>query len=159
MRSIIINISNTLNRFCKVTASCFFAAMLFFVIFQVISRYIFQSVPPWTSEAARYCMVWGGLLGATVAFKSNFDPRIVQPPSGDKRILAISALWTRALAVLIFLSPVLYFSPGFLVRASHRTTQALEISAMWVSLAVPLSIVVIFCHIAAKLAEPEIDST
>ncbi len=157
MRRIIIHISDILDRICQVSAAAFFAAMLILVLFQVISRYIFQAVPSWTAEAARYCMVWGGLLGATVAFKADQDPRIIQPPPSHHRPLAILALWMRALAVIIFLGPVLYYSHGFLARTWHRTTVALGISTMWVSLAVPFAVAVIFCHVSAKLMKPEID--
>lgn len=157
MRRTIIHISGILDRMCQVGAAAFFAAMLTLVILQVISRYIFQAVPPWTAEAARYCMVWGGLLGATTAFRADQDPRLIQPPPAQQRTRAILALWMRSLAVVIFLGPVLYFSQGFLARTWHRTTEALGISTMWVSLSVPVAVAVIFCHVLAKLVIPEID--
>ena len=157
MRRIIIHTSHALDRFCQFSAAAFFAAMLVLVVFQVVARYIFQAVPPWTAEAARYCMVWGGLLGATVAFRADQDPRLIQPPPSDRRAWAVSALWLRALAVAIFLGPVLYYSHGFLVRTWHRTTGALGISTMWVSLAVPFAVAVIFCHLLAKLVGSGID--
>jgi hypothetical protein len=102
-------------------------------------------------------MVWGGLLGATVAFRAELDPRLVQPPPGHQRVRAVFALWFRTLAVLIFLGPVLYYSHGFLARTWHRTTVALGISTMWVSLAVPLAVAIIFCHLLAKLVGSDID--
>ena len=151
MRRIIVHISCALDRLCQFSAAAFFAAMLVLVVFQVVARYIFQAVPPWTAEAARYCMVWGGLLGATVAFRADQDPRLIQPPHSGRRAWAVSALWLRALAVAIFLGPVLYYSHGFLVRTWHRTTAALGISTMWVSLAVPFAVIVIFFHLLAKL--------
>ena len=151
MRRIIVHISCTLDRFCQFTAVAFFATMLILVVFQVVARYIFRAVPPWTAEAARYCMVWGGLLGATVAFKSDQDPRLVQPPLSGRRAWVVSALWFRALAVVIFLGPVLYYSYPFMARTWHRTTEALGISTMWVVLAVPFAVIVIFFHLLAKL--------
>ena len=153
MRLIIIRISSALNRFCLSAAAAFFAAMLVLVLFQVVARYIFQAVPPWTAEAARYCMVWGGMLGATVAFKGDQDPRLFQMPHSGRTIWVVGANWFRALAIVIFLGPVLYFSDHFLIRTWYRTTEALGISTMWVSLAVPVAVAVIFCHLLAKLVE------
>jgi TRAP-type transport system small permease protein len=131
--------------------------MLVLVIFQVISRYIFQAAPAWTSELARYCMVWGGLLGATVAFKAEQEPRLFKPPPAHHRIIALTALWFRALAVTIFLGPVLYYSPGFITRTWHRSTEALGISTLWVSMAVPVAVVIIFLHLLVKLISSGMD--
>ena len=57
--------------------------MVVLVMFQVLARYVFRAVPVWTEEAARYCMVWGGLFGATVAFHGDLDPRLIQPPKAQ----------------------------------------------------------------------------
>jgi TRAP-type C4-dicarboxylate transport system permease small subunit len=157
MRRIIIYISQTIDRVCQVSSAFFFAAMLILVLFQVAARYIFQAAPAWTAEVSRYCMVWGGLLGATVAFKAEAEPRIIEPPAKNHRVRAGFALWIRALAVTIFLGPVLYYSPGFLARTLHRTTEALGISTLWVSMAVPLAVAVIFWHLLAKLVAFGID--
>jgi TRAP-type C4-dicarboxylate transport system permease small subunit len=144
-------ISEVLDRICQVGSALFFATMLILVLFQVAARYIFQAAPAWTAELSRYCMVWGGLLGATVAFKAEAEPRIVEPPPNHHRVRAGFALWIRAMAVTIFLGPVLYYSPGFLARTLHRTTEALGISTLWVSMAVPLAIAVMFWHLLAKI--------
>jgi len=159
MLRIINHISYILDRISQASAAAFFAAMLILVLFQVIARYFFQAAPSWTAEAARYCMVWGGLLGATVAFRGDLDPRLIQPPPRNQRVRSLFALWVRTSAVLIFLGPVLYHSHGFLARTWHRTTVALGISTMWVSLAVPVAVAIIFCHLLAKLAGPEIDQS
>lgn len=151
MHRVIIYISDTLDRVCQISSALFFAAMLILVLFQVAARYIFQAAPAWTAELSRYCMVWGGLLGATVAFKAEAEPRIIEPPPKHHRVRAGFALLIRAIAVTIFLGPVLYYSPGFLTRTLHRTTEALGVSTLWVSMAVPLAITIMFWHLLAKL--------
>lgn len=143
--------SYLLDRFCRRTAVCFFAVMLALVLFQVVARYLFQSVPVWTEEAARYCMVWGGLLGATAAFRADSDPRLIQPPKSGARWKVAMASWIRSVGVVVFLGPVLYHSDRFLMRTWHRTSEALGISSMWIVLAVPLAVTVIFFHLLAKL--------
>lgn len=153
MKRGILILSDRLDRFCRGTAVGFFSVMLILVIFQVVARYLFQSVPVWTEEAARYCMVWGGLLGATAAFKAESDPRLIQPPKSGIRLKVAAATWVRAIAVVVFLGPVLYHSDKFLMRSWHRTSEAIGISVVWVTLAVPAAVAIILFHLAAKLLE------
>jgi len=150
IRRAIMLISDKLDRGCRIGAIFFFAAMVLLVMFQVLARYVFQAVPVWTAEAARYCMVWGGLLGATVAFKADLDPKLVSPPTAGPRLWLRTASVLRMLAVLFFLGPILYHSNRFLVRHWHRTSEALGISTIWVTMAVPISILIIFFHLTAK---------
>jgi len=121
------------------------------VLFQVLARYIFQSVPVWTEEAARYCMIWGGLFGATVAFGADKDPRLIQPPTTGSKAWIISATWLRAFATVVFLGPVLYHSDRFLARGWHRISEGLEIPMAFITVAVPLTVVIIFIHLIARL--------
>ena len=149
--------SYILDRYCRLTAVGFLTVMLGLVLFQVVARYLFQSVPVWTEEAARYCMVWGGLLGATAAFRAGSDPRLIPPPKSGPRWKITVATWIRSLGVIVFLGPVLYHSNRFLMRTWHRTSEALGIPIMWVVLAVPVAVGVIFFHLLAKLIESGTD--
>ena len=152
IRRVLKWISDQLDRSCRAGAIFFFAAMLALVMLQVVARYIFRAVPIWTEEAARYCMVWGGLLGATVAFKTDRDPKLLAPPSAGPRLWLQAASALRTLAALCFLGPILYHSEKFLIRHWHRTAEALGISTFWVTLAVPVAILTIFIHLSAKVA-------
>ncbi len=125
--------------------------MLLLVLFQVLARYIFQAVPVWTEEAARYCMIWGGLFGAAAAFRNNRDPRLIQPPRTGSKVWIISAAWFRATATVVFLGPVLYHSDRFLVRNWSRASEGLEIPIACITVAVPLTVVIIFIHLFAQL--------
>jgi TRAP-type transport system small permease protein len=154
MRQTITRISASLDRICSTTAVVFFTGMLLLVILQVIARYIFRAVPVWTEEAARYCMVWGGLLGATVAFRGNVDPRLFKPPTAGPPAWIASARWLRALCTAVFLGPVLYHSDTFLQRTWQRTTDAIGVPTAFITVAVPLSIAVIFFHLLARLIDP-----
>jgi TRAP-type transport system small permease protein len=149
----ILKLSDRLDRFCRGAAVSFFLLMLILVVFQIVARYLFRSVPVWTEEAARYCMVWGGLLGATVAFKSESDPRLIRPPKTGSAFKVAAAVWLRAFAVLLFLGPVLYHSDKFLMRSWHRTSEALGIPIAWITLAVPAAVAIILFHLFAKLLE------
>jgi len=151
MRRILSSISLRLEQLSRTAAVGFLSLMLGLVLFQVLARYIFQSVPVWTEEAARYCMIWGGLLGATVAFAGDLDPRLIQPPKTGPKAWILSAAWIRAAAVVVFLGPVLYHSDRFLRRGWHQTSAGMEIPMALVTIAVPLAVIIIFIHLAARL--------
>jgi TRAP-type transport system small permease protein len=147
LRGFISALSNGLDKSCLVVAVGFFVLMLALVGVQVMGRYLFRVAPVWTEEAARYCMVWGGLLGATVAYKRMRDPRLVAPPRGKGFSWPTVAKFLRGIGVVIFLGPVLLYSNRFLLRHWDRTSEALEISTFWVAAAVPVAITVIFVHL------------
>jgi TRAP-type transport system small permease protein len=144
-------ISFWLDRLCRIGAVTFLSAMLLLVLFQVAARYIFQSVPVWTEELARWCMVWGGLLGATIAFRIDADPRLFMPPRKGSRLWICGAFWLRTLTTIIFLGPVLWFSDRYIIRMMGRTAETMDISLGYVSLAIPVMALVIFVHLVARI--------
>jgi TRAP-type C4-dicarboxylate transport system permease small subunit len=144
-------ISYWLDYICRISAVGFLSTMLLIVLLQIVGRYIFQSVPVWTEEMARWCMVWGGLLGATVAFRVDADPRLFQPPRHGSRIWVCSAFWIRTLMVIIFLGPVLWHSDRYISRMMGRTAETIGIPLGYVSLAIPVMALVILVHLAARI--------
>jgi TRAP-type C4-dicarboxylate transport system permease small subunit len=152
IRNALSGVSAALDRLCLSGSVAFFVLMLALVAFQVAGRYLFRIAPVWTEEAARYCMVWGGLLGATVAFKRQRDPRLKAPPKEGASPWALAAKLLRAAGVAVFLGPVLLYSHRFLLRHLDRTAEALEISTFWVAIAVPIAVAVIFIHLIDELA-------
>jgi len=148
---LLVRLSADLNRICWVLAGLFMVAMLFSVGLQVVARYIFFSPPSWTEELARYCMVWAGLLGATVAFHRQEDPVLAAVPRPDARWLAFSLALIRASAVVIFLLPVLYWSPVIVGHHMARLTESMKITSGYIFLVVPLFSAVILIHLLARL--------
>ena len=148
---LLVRLSADLNRICWVLAGLFMVAMLFSVGLQVVARYIFFSPPSWTEELARYCMVWAGLLGATVAFHRQEDPVLAAVPRPDARWLAFSLALIRASAVVIFLLPVLYWSPVIIGHHMERLTESMKITSGYVMLVVPIFSATILIHLLARL--------
>lgn len=151
VRNAISSVSAALDRLCLSGSVAFFVLMLALVAFQVAGRYLFRIAPVWTEEAARYCMVWGGLLGATVAYKRQRDPRLKPPPREGSSPWALPAKLLRSAGVVVFLGPVLIYSHRFLIRSWDRTAEAMDISTFWVAVAVPIAVAVIFIHLLAEL--------
>lgn len=106
MRRAIIRLSDELNRACRTAAAICFSAMLVFIAIQVVARYIFHDPPTWTEELARFAMVWGGLLGATISFKTRTDPVLVPPQPVEASLKTRAMGLLRGGAVVIFLTPL-----------------------------------------------------
>ncbi len=150
-------LSQWVDKFCRLGAGGFLALMVVLIAIQVVARYLFSEPPGWTEEGARYAMVWSGLLGAAVAFKAGGDPVMLRLQSLEGHAAII---WLRAAAVLLFLGPILYFcvfgpgwdlARGFMARSASRNTEAIGVSMLWFTAALPVSIVAILVHVAAGL--------
>ncbi|GAA4224101.1 TRAP-type C4-dicarboxylate transport system permease small subunit [Sagittula marina] len=135
--------------------------MVAFIALQVVARYGFSAPPAWTEEAARYAMVWVGLLGASISFRAGFDPRLVKLPTTLPRpVLAIGSL-LRGASVVAFLGPILFYcfyGPGlnparsFLARNFYTTAETFDMPTIFVAVTVPIFIIAIFLHGLAHCA-------
>ncbi|MDI5984847.1 TRAP transporter small permease subunit [Halomonas sp. M4R5S39] len=163
-RSIVI-LSDRLDWLTRRLAVLCLTAMLVFVAIQVMARYAFSAPPSWTEEMARYMMVWSGLLGATLSFKSKADPALFQAPFRGKGGLWMQlAALVRGTAVLVFLVPVVYFSlfgpgmattRGFIARQARLSADTLGFPMSWVAIAVPVCASIILVHLLARACEPK----
>lgn len=162
MRHLILSTSNTLHMLMRRIAVIAVCVMFLTVVVQIIARYVFSSPPVWTEDVARYAMVWTGLLGATLSFKTQSDAVLMQSIFPDPpHILAAFAKAIQSLAVLAFILPVIYFcfiglrggfAKGYLARQSGLTADTLGIPMVWISVAVPLSMIIILIHLFARWA-------
>ncbi|MEX1035295.1 MAG: TRAP transporter small permease subunit [Sneathiella sp.] len=146
-----------------IIAMIFLGAMVYAIALQVVARYVFDSPPPWTEEAARYAMVWVGLLGATVSFKAEFDPVLAKVPASLPRPLLMMVGIIRWLSLLLFLLPILWYSffgpganftRGFLSRNWYLEAETFEISTFFVAIGVPIFIIFILLHAVAQGLTP-----
>lgn len=165
MRHLILSTSDTLHLLMRRVAVFAVCVMFVTVVVQIIARYVFSSPPVWTEDVARYAMVWTGLLGATLSFKTQSDAVLMQSVFPDPpHILAFFAKALQSLAVLTFILPVIYFcfiglrggfAKGYLARQSGLTADTLGIPMVWISVAVPLSMIIILIHLFARWAGDE----
>ena len=161
MRRALNATSAALDRLCRWAALAAVLGMVAFIAVQVVARYIWSAPPGWTEEAARYAMVWGGLLGATVAYRRSADPVMFTPkwratPAGRRIALAL-----RAGATLLFLGPIWFFclfgpnfdvTRGYIARSALRSAETIGVPLIWFTAALPFAITVIFLHLAAEIA-------
>ncbi|WP_306005033.1 TRAP transporter small permease [Aquicoccus porphyridii] len=162
MTAHVIRASALVDRACLFLAKLALAAMVVAVLFQIWARYGLDHPFSWTEELARYLMIWAGLLGATCAFKRRLDPVVVTVPDDAPALRRHLSLVFLVATVVIFLAPVLYyvfFGPGmniergFLWRSSNRISPGLNLNMAVVGSVIPVTCVVIFLHLAARIAE------
>lgn len=160
--SAILWLSDSIDRVLRGVALVCLVAMVAFIALQVVARYGFAAPPAWTEEAARYAMVWVGLLGASISFKAGFDPSLVQVPARLPRPVRQLAALLRGAAVVVFLGPILFycfFGPGlnparsFLARSLNNTAESFGMPLIFVAATVPIFITAIFIHGLAQLAQ------
>lgn len=161
MARALVALSDALDRLCRRAASFGIVLMLTLIAIQVVARYVLSSPPAWTEEGARYAMVWAGFLGAAVAYRQRLDPTLVALAVFETGALRALGGALRAVATLIFLAPIWWYSffgpngdpmRGYLARSSGRSTEALGIPMIWFAAALPVAITVIFVHVGAALA-------
>lgn len=140
-----------LNRACWITAGTFMLVMLAVVGLQVIARYVFFSPPSWTEELARYCMIWAGYLGATVSFYRREDPVLMGRKRAGPEWLSTFFMLLRNSAVVLFMAPIVYWSPVIIRHHMTRQTESMELISGYVMLIVPLFAGIILVHVLARV--------
>ena len=165
--AIIVAVSGALDRLCRFLAKAALVGMVLVIWLQIVARYGLQSPPAWTEELARYLMVWGGLLGATLAFRRAADPAIVTANERAGNLAAIAAKLAVAATLLIFIAPILhycFFGPNFdparsfMMRSMARTTPGLGINLAFIAAAIPTCCIILLVHLAARLIDGPIKS-
>lgn len=160
MQRIIIATSNGIHSVTRRAAVAIVCLMFATVMIQIIARYIFSAPPVWTEDVARYAMVWTGLLGATLSFKSRSDAVLMESVFPSRpHFLGLLAEGIQTAAVLTFILPVVYFcfiglrggfAKGYLARQSGLTADTLGIPMVWISVSVPVAMIIILVHLAAR---------
>lgn len=162
MRNLIISTSDALHWLTRRVAVFAVCLMFATVVVQIIARYVFSSPPVWTEDVARYAMVWTGLFGATLSFKTHADAVLMESVFPKRpHILGLVAEGIQTAAVLTFVLPVVYFcfvglkggfAKGFIARQSGLIADTLGIPMSWISISVPIAMIVILLHLAARWA-------
>jgi len=72
MEKISAKVSRTSERIVQFTLVGMVGVMTVIIILQVFMRYLFLFSLSWSEEVARYLMIWGSFLGASLALKYGF---------------------------------------------------------------------------------------
>lgn len=124
--------------------------MVLCVLVQIVSRYLVSEPLAWTEELARYAMIWSGLAGATVAYRRGLDPVLLKTASMPQVWMREAARWIELAAVSLFALTILIAVPPFLALHADRVTETLQVPSLVVVLALPVCLVVMLTHAAAR---------
>lgn len=149
-----------LNRIALWGAVLAVLVMVFAAGWQVLARYVLAAPPIWTEELARRAMVWTGMLGASCAFRTGFDPVLFPAMRAVRGGPGLALALIRSAGVVAFAVPVIWYSlfnarmdmaRGFLGRSLNRQAEMLDMPMIWFTAAVPLAFALILIHLAARL--------
>jgi TRAP-type transport system small permease protein len=112
------------------------------VVFQVISRYGWGSVPLFTEETARYAMIWMALLAAAIGVRDAAHIRIDFVPSilGAVSPVALRALNVAldVISLAVFLT-LLWFGIDSMIFAAGQTSDGMQIPLSYPYSVLPIS--------------------
>ena len=135
-------IKNHLDKFLEITLIILMTTDVLIVLWQVFSRFILHRPSSFTEEAARFLLIWIGLLGAAYACgqKLHLAIDILRRRLKGKRQRALEIFIQ--LAVFIFAFGVMVVGGARLALITlrlHQISAALRMKLGYVYLAIPLS--------------------
>jgi TRAP-type transport system small permease protein len=120
------------------------ALLLLIVLAQIVSRYVFNSSLSWTEEAARYLMIWGVLLGVSLSYLNGYliaiETFVDRFPPPVRRVVRV----VNNLLSLFFTGILTAFGVNLCVLGAQMESPAMEISYLWIYLAIPVGAGLLF---------------
>lgn len=144
---------NMANILAKVGLNIFLVFLVVLISFDVFLRYVVGRPTPFAEELARYCLVWVGFLGASLAIKHGSHISVLlfyeRFPKRVQNYCALIGL----LLVLFFLGILLVTSLIFIPKQIDQISPSLGISLFWAYLSVPVGTVLMIIQVAHKINE------
>jgi len=118
-------------------------AMTASVLLGVCFRYILKAPLPWSEELARYLMVWGASLGASIAFREGSHVGVTMIM--DRFHGRTGVVLTRSGQMIVALFMAIVMIEGFflVLKLEGQTSTAMEIPMAWAYLAIPVGCLLI----------------
>jgi len=154
-------VSVQLNRVGLVVAVLAVLVMFAAASWQVFARYLLAQPPVWTEELARFSVVWGGMMGASCAYKLRADPTLFPEALKLTGPLGVMTTVIRGLGVSIFAGATLWFclfgagmnlSRGYIGRLAGRQAETMDVPMMVFGIAIPIALTFILVHVLADIA-------
>jgi TRAP-type transport system small permease protein len=130
---------NLLTAILEYCAAALLAAACILICVQVFYRYILEAPLTWSEEILRFLFVWLSFLGATIVFRRGGHFRldflvhkIVAPKMAKQIFIAVDLL------VLAFIVLLTYQGIAILKMAFFNNYVAIDMSAGWSYLAIPV---------------------
>ncbi len=149
-RSLIIYLSDTLNKICEVTLFILLSAMIVVTTLQVIFRYFFEALS-WSEEVVRYMLIWVSMIGAAIAFKKGNHIAVTLLLN---KLKGKAFLITQVAIILIeitFFIIVSYYGYTLISDESSQLTPSLQIPISVIYTIYPIIGITIIVHLLAQL--------
>ena len=141
------------NILAKVGLNIFLFFLVVLISVDVFLRYVVGRPTPFAEELARYCLVWVGFLGASLAIKHGSHISLLlfyeRFPQKVKKHCALIAL----LLVLFFLGLLLVTSLIFIPKQIDQISPSLGISLFWAYLSVPVGSILMIIQVVQKISQ------
>jgi TRAP-type transport system small permease protein len=86
----------------------FFMAVIGIVIpYEVIGRYVFESMSTWSGEVSTYSLAWASMLGGAIGLKKGYQVKM------DSVVESVPPGAAKVLKLLAYLSSLFFFSMMF----------------------------------------------
>jgi len=138
-----------LDKTVRYSAGLIMGLLVVDVVWQVLSRYVFEAPSPWTEELAEFLMIWLGLLGACIALRQKAHPKIdyvANKLSLENRLIV--KIFSHSIVLLFSISVLLYggYQLVYNTFITNQTSPALMIKMGYVYLAIPITGVVMVIY-------------
>jgi TRAP-type C4-dicarboxylate transport system permease small subunit len=133
-----LNPLNIIRRANEIAIITLFSIIILTVFLQVVARYVFNSPPAWSEEAARYCQVWMVLLTSSICIRKGSHLAV------DYLTHYLSGLWKKRLSIfsssliVLYLAAVLYFGFVLFKVGQFQYSPAMEIRMSYLYLIFPI---------------------
>jgi TRAP-type C4-dicarboxylate transport system permease small subunit len=130
------------------------AVMIVPVTLQIFSRFV-DFIPRyiWTEEAARFCLIWLIMLGATIAVRdgTHFDVDVLPAPKSarGKAVARIVVHVAMFLVALIFIA----FGWRFALFGWEQNSEMTGINMLWIHAAWPAAGICWFLFLVEKIGD------
>lgn len=150
----IVKLQRGLMRFEETLAVLSLIAIIVLILLQVFNRYVLESSLVWSEELARFLFIWLVYLSTSYAVRDNKHLAITfliensKSPLTKYILQAISLISTATFAAfcIVWGTKMLFF----LARTGQKAP-ALEVSIIWVYLALPVCMGLMFIRSAIAL--------
>lgn len=148
-------VGDTLERAAGALCVLFFTVMIVVVGYEVVVRYIFGAPTFWSSELARWSMVWLALLGMAIAVRKLDHIRVdflvdIAPPSVQ---VAMAVL--RYIIAFAFAGVLLFYGCRLAIQNSNQLSPGLGLSFTWLYLAPTVSAALMLFFLAELVVRRE----
>lgn len=124
--------------FMKASLFSITGTMTVVVLAGVFFRYVLVAPLPWSEELARYLMVWGASLGASVAFEQGSHVAVTVLLDKFPGTVGKVLTWAAHIVIIVFMAVVV--KEGFALARELRIQEstAMEVPMTWPYLAIPV---------------------